>query len=262
MLRTVSTFINSRTASAFVFPYRSSARSEAVQRQVGADPRVEAGLELALRAVLRQRDQFVERPAPGDQVADLVEQIAVVVPAHDERVELDHLIPQVLRRALDHRPERLEGVEQRTRASPFGQAASVSSRSVMCVASWLGLPVTNAHNSGTRRSRSMLSHCAAISRSRFSSLARVSRRGLDEFGVGERDPPDVEAGEQRRGLDVGWRLVPDDVDGLGQVLVEVDRLERRVVAARRTTPGCTRTAPKMWKKSMLSWLCSGVGWCR
>jgi hypothetical protein len=38
-------------------------------------------IELGLGAPLRQLDQFEERrPAGGDEIADLVEQVAVVVP--------------------------------------------------------------------------------------------------------------------------------------------------------------------------------------
>ena len=68
------------------------------------------------------------------------------------------------------------------------------------------------------------------------------QEGLDEFGIGQRDPPDVETREQRRGLNLGRRLVPDDVHGLGQVLVEVDRCEGHVIAALEPLPDARERA--------------------
>ena len=43
------------------------------------------------RAGLHELDERVT--ARGDEVADLVEQVAVVVPAQDERVQVDDLVP-------------------------------------------------------------------------------------------------------------------------------------------------------------------------
>ena len=72
----------------------------------------------------------------------------------------------------------------------------------------------------------MLSHCAAISCERSvhpGGPLRCSgeQQRLDQLGVGERDPPDVEPGEERGRVEVARRLVPDDSNGLEEVAVEL-----------------------------------------
>ena len=62
----------------------------------------------------RQPDQFEERrPAGGDEITDLVEQVAVVVPTQDQRVQVDDRVPQILWRLLDAGPKRFERVIER-----------------------------------------------------------------------------------------------------------------------------------------------------
>jgi len=150
-----------------------------------------------LGAVLRQRHQLVEAAASGDEVANLVEQIAVVVPPHDERVEIDHLIPEVLRRRLDQRPESLEGVEQRTLACFRPASERVEQEGDVCRLR-RGLP----SNEGPHLRDAQVTLDAIPLRGDLTITLNRAAAGqdesFDEFGVGEGDASDVESGEQRR----------------------------------------------------------------
>ena len=81
--RTVSTFISSRTRpSSFSVAELSQVRG--LQVQVVADPGRRGGPRTRAWTCSLARARPARRTsAPGDQVPDLVEQIAVVVPAHD-----------------------------------------------------------------------------------------------------------------------------------------------------------------------------------
>ena len=89
--------------------------------EMGADLVVERRLEGAPALALRELDQLLERPSDRDQVADLVEEVAVLVPAEHERVEVDDVSPEALGILLDPAPQGLEGVEQRP-LTPSGSA--------------------------------------------------------------------------------------------------------------------------------------------
>ena len=73
---------------------------------------------------------------------------------------------------------RASKVEYSGRSRPVGPPTRVSSRSSMCEVNSREPPVMNAHNSGLRRSLSMLSHCAAISIARASFSRLPSSAGL------------------------------------------------------------------------------------
>ena len=75
---------------------------------------------------------------------------------------------------------------------------------------------------------------------------RAKGEGLDQFGVGQRDPADVEPGEERGRVEVWRRLVPDHANGLEQVAVElVGNVLLAVPMSLRTTHRCTGRPPQM-----------------
>ena len=67
---------------------------------VVANPIVEERPEFALRLPRCQRDQVAEALPDRHEVADLVVVVPVLVPAENERVKLNDLVPDRLRRAL------------------------------------------------------------------------------------------------------------------------------------------------------------------
>ena len=66
-----------------------------------ANPSVEDSPECALRLPRRERHDVAEALPDSHEVADLVVVVSVLVPAENERMELDDLVPDCLRLTLD-----------------------------------------------------------------------------------------------------------------------------------------------------------------
>ncbi len=92
-------------------------RRDAVPGEVEAlsNQCIKLGREGGPGRVLGQRNDVEEGCLlRRDQVTDLVEEVAIVVPAEDQRVQVDNPVPQLLRVGGDAWPERLERVKRRT----------------------------------------------------------------------------------------------------------------------------------------------------
>ena len=102
----------------------------------------------------------------GDQEADLVEEVAVGVPSHRDGVHLDDFVPEPVGIRRDALPQRVERVERRsvTARRSFRRGRRAEGRCGSGPRD--GFPVMKAQSSGSRRSRSMPSHWAAISDAR------------------------------------------------------------------------------------------------